>query len=58
MVLISRSINVVGCAWHSPSSGQNIVSEIRINNEKEVVSDIHGNVGLDDMPEDSNQEIT
>jgi len=58
MVLISRPISVVGCAWDSPSSGQNIVSEIQINNEKEVVSDIHGNVGLDDMPENSNQEIT
>jgi len=58
MVLISRPISVVGCAWDSLSSGQNIVAEIQINNEKEVVSDIHENVELGDMglPEDNNQE--
>jgi len=49
---------VVACAWDSPSRQQNIVSEIQINNEKEIISDIHENVGLDDMLEDSNQEIT
>lgn len=50
-----RRISVIRCSWDSPSSGQSVMPEIQINEEK-VLSDVHGTVELDDASED--QKIT
>ncbi|XP_070526585.1 transmembrane channel-like protein [Cardiocondyla obscurior] len=44
-----RPISVVGCSWDSPTSRQSvIVPEIQVNNEDNILSDIHGIVELPD----------